>query len=272
VKVPALAAKLADTVPEATLTDGGTVSARALLESKTVTPPRFAALDRVTVQIDEPPTPRLAGAQDNWLTVVGASNETYAVSEIPFNVPVIPAVRFTGIVPAVATKLAEVIPAGTVSGVGTNNSPVELVRATLAPPAGAAWFSVAVQVVEPPVLRKDGLQESPLRYADGIVMVPPIPAAVRGPPAGVAAATLVTPTVVEDADGVITTVIAATMPSCIVLSLAPPSRQVSAPELAAQVMVLPAAVALAPGAAAIDATFPGEYVRVHCSAAGEFPP
>lgn len=55
INVPAVAVKVAEVAPDATVTEAGTVSAPTLLESATVIPPDPAALDRVTVQVDVPP-------------------------------------------------------------------------------------------------------------------------------------------------------------------------------------------------------------------------
>ena len=48
----------------------------------------------------------------------------------------------------VALKVADVAAAATVTDAGTVNVELVLVRAMLAPPAGAGWVRVTVQVVE----------------------------------------------------------------------------------------------------------------------------
>ena len=63
--VPALTAKLAALEPAATVTDDGTVSAAALLDSATVTPFEPAKLDSVTAHADVAPDVTLVGAQDS---------------------------------------------------------------------------------------------------------------------------------------------------------------------------------------------------------------
>ena len=78
-----MAVKFAEVAPDATFTDAGTVNAAALLESVTVMPPEPAACERVTVQADVPPEPRLVGLHDTWLTVVAATSEIDAVRELP---------------------------------------------------------------------------------------------------------------------------------------------------------------------------------------------
>ena len=81
--VPAVAVKLAEVAPAATVADAGTVRAAALLDSVTVMPPDPAACDSVTVQDDVPPEFRLVGLQATRLTVVGATSEIDAVCELP---------------------------------------------------------------------------------------------------------------------------------------------------------------------------------------------
>ena len=80
--VPAVAVKLAEVAPDATVTDGGTLSVPTLLDSGTTAPPAPAALDNVTVQPDTPPDDRLVGAQLNPLTTVGATSEMVACCEV----------------------------------------------------------------------------------------------------------------------------------------------------------------------------------------------
>jgi hypothetical protein len=72
------------------------------------------------------------------------------------------AVRLLVIEPAVAANEAEVAAAATVTDVGTLRSPALLERETKAPPAGAAFDSVTVQVAVVPLLRLDGLHDTEL--------------------------------------------------------------------------------------------------------------
>ena len=81
--VPAMAVKVADVAPDATLTEGGTLSNAVSLESVTVTPPDPAACVNVTVQFVTHPEFRVAGLQDARLTEVAASSEIDAVWELP---------------------------------------------------------------------------------------------------------------------------------------------------------------------------------------------
>jgi hypothetical protein len=83
VTVPAVAVKLAEVAPDATVTEAGTVSAALLLERVTVIPPEPAACDSVTAHADVPPELRLVGEQDTALTTVGAVSVIEAVFEPP---------------------------------------------------------------------------------------------------------------------------------------------------------------------------------------------
>jgi hypothetical protein len=68
--VPAVAENVAVVLPDPTATEAGTVNATALLASVTVAPPVF---DTVTVQVDEPPVLRDAGAQLSALRMGGGA-------------------------------------------------------------------------------------------------------------------------------------------------------------------------------------------------------
>jgi hypothetical protein len=90
--VPAAAVKVVEVLPEATVTEAGTLSAPALLDKLTAAPPVPAAFDSVTVQVELPPVPKLVGLQDNPLTSTGATSEMVAVCVLPFSVAVTVAV------------------------------------------------------------------------------------------------------------------------------------------------------------------------------------
>lgn len=66
--VPEVAVNVAVLVPPAMLADAGTVRAELLFESETTTPPEGAAVEIVTVQVEAPLLPKLAGTQDRLLT------------------------------------------------------------------------------------------------------------------------------------------------------------------------------------------------------------
>ena len=75
--VPAVAWNVAVVLPDATVTEAGTVSDATLADSATVTPP---LPDTVTVQVDEPPELRDAGAQ---LSAVGVGDEAATTVTVP---------------------------------------------------------------------------------------------------------------------------------------------------------------------------------------------
>jgi hypothetical protein len=78
--VPAVAVNVVVVLPDATVTDDGTVNAAALSESVTVAPPVF---DAVTVQVELAPDPRLVGLHCSDETVTGATTVSVAVCVVP---------------------------------------------------------------------------------------------------------------------------------------------------------------------------------------------
>ena len=98
--------------------------------------------------------------------------------------------------PAVAVKVAEVCPAGTVTEPGTVKEPRFELRLTTAPPDPAAALSAAVQVADPADASEAGLQTTELMVAGGgpeeTVRVPPVVETVSGSPAALTPTPLVT--------------------------------------------------------------------------------
>ncbi len=137
VTVEAVAEKLAEVEPAATVTEAGTESRVLLSESVTRAPPVGAARLSVTVQVLEVLEVRVVGVQVSAVGSVGAMRPTEAFSELPGSVAVPLAVLSAVIVKAVAVKAAEEVPAVTVTEVGTVNNALFLDRATEVPPAGA---------------------------------------------------------------------------------------------------------------------------------------
>ena len=219
--VPAVAVKVAVVLAAATVTEAGTVNAAALSDSVTAAPPVF---DTVTVHVELPPDPRLAGVHVSPLTTTGATSEIAAVCVLPFKVAVMIAVWLLAIVPAVAVKVAVVLAAATVTEAGTVNAAALSDSVTVAPPV---FDTVTVQVDVPPVLRDAGVQLSALRVGGGGGNVPMPPTPLMGsvvPPAVVpnVFATLI---VVLATPGAIVTLTTATTPFCITPVLTPYSRQ-----------------------------------------------
>jgi hypothetical protein len=160
VTVPAAATKFAELLPAVTVTEGGTVSVVVLLASVATAPPGPAALDRVTVQVALPPWLTPVGAQESRMMLGGITREIVAGCEEPLSVAVMAAVWSLEIVPAVAVKLAELLPDATVTDAGTVRVPRLLDRPTRAPPAPAGLVRVMVQVELAPVPKVAGLHES----------------------------------------------------------------------------------------------------------------
>jgi hypothetical protein len=157
------------------------------------------------------------------------------------------AVWSRAIVPAVAVKLAVVLPlvsvteAGTVSAAASLDSEIEVATAT-------AWFMVTVQFDDWEPLNDVGLQLSALSCGQTAVTMPPEPLIGRDVPLAEAPSVLVTPIVVLLTVGASVTVTAATTPFCITVELSPAIMQGTDPALGLQVSDLPAFVALVPAA------------------------
>ena len=141
------------------------------------------------------------------------------------------------IVPAVAAKVVEVRPPGTVTDAGTVRAAELLDSETPTPPDGAAWFSDTVQVEVPPVLNAPGMQESPASVGPELmlaVIVPPVPLVGIAVPLGEAPSVLVTAMAVDGTLEAIVTVTEATEPLEITVSLSPTTRQAYEPTRPAQ--------------------------------------
>ena len=83
--VPAVAVNVAVVLPAPTVTEAGTVNEAALLERLTVAPP---VLDTVTVHVEFPPDPRLAGRHVKPLSLTGATSAIVAARVLPLSVAV----------------------------------------------------------------------------------------------------------------------------------------------------------------------------------------
>jgi len=87
--VPAVAVKAAVMLPDPTVAVPGTVSTAALLDSVTVAP---LGLDTVTMHVELPPDPRVAGLHVRPLRTVAVASVIVAVCVLPFSVAVMVAV------------------------------------------------------------------------------------------------------------------------------------------------------------------------------------
>jgi hypothetical protein len=68
-------------------------------------------------------------------------------------------------------KVADVAPAGTVTDAGTVRAELVLVKVTIAPPVGAAWLRVTVQVLEETGPRLIELQTTEETSADAARLI-----------------------------------------------------------------------------------------------------
>jgi len=132
------------------------------------------------------------------------------------------AVWLLAINPAVAEKIAVVLPAATVTEAGTVNAAALLDSVTATPPAGAGAPSEAAHVDDPPGLRDAGAQLSALREGSGGGAGTTMPS--RFPPGSAPnmLVTLIAELVAPDASVTLTT---ATTPFCITVVFMPASRQ-----------------------------------------------
>jgi hypothetical protein len=98
------------------------------------------------------PTGSVVGVQLNEESVTDAETRLIeAVTVVPFQAALRFAVCPAVILPAVAAKVTEARPAGTVTeGAGTGSSALLPLRLTTMPPAGAAFDRLTVQLVEAP--------------------------------------------------------------------------------------------------------------------------
>jgi hypothetical protein len=87
--VPAVAVNVAVVLAAPTVTEAGTVSVEALLDSATVAAPVF---DSVTVQVEVPPDPRLFGLHVRPLSATGPTSEIVVVRVLVPSVAVMVAV------------------------------------------------------------------------------------------------------------------------------------------------------------------------------------
>jgi hypothetical protein len=181
VTVTAVAVKVAEEAPEATVTVAGTPTTAELLEVRaTEAPPLGAAAERFTVQVVEPALASEADAQERLETVARAGwTVTVADFEELLKVAVMVADWLEVTVEAVAVKVAEEAPAAAVTLAGTRTAELLEVRATEAPPLGAAAERFTVQVVEPALVSELAAQErlETVTGAEGMVTVtvPPVP-------------------------------------------------------------------------------------------------
>jgi hypothetical protein len=122
------------------------VSVALLSDSETVAPPAGAALFRVMVQVLEALGAKVVGLQAREETSTGATRLTVALAELLLYVAVTVALWSLATLAVVALNVAEVEPAATVTEAGTVSTVLVFVILTAAPPVGAAFVNVTVQV------------------------------------------------------------------------------------------------------------------------------
>jgi hypothetical protein len=158
--VAVVTVKVPEVEAAATVTDAGTVSLELVFDKVTLAPPVGAAWVRVTVQVLDEFGPRLAALHDNAETKTGATRLTVVLAELLLYVAVIVALELLLTVPVVTVKVPEVAAAATVTEAGTVNVVLVFDKVTLAPPVGAAWVRVTVQVLDEVGPRLLGLHDS----------------------------------------------------------------------------------------------------------------
>jgi hypothetical protein len=83
VTVPAIAVKTAELLPADTVTEAGSDSIPLLLDRAATAPPGPAARDRIAVQVELAPVPRVDGLHESAETSVVEASEMEAVCELP---------------------------------------------------------------------------------------------------------------------------------------------------------------------------------------------
>jgi hypothetical protein len=145
-KLLVVALNVAEVDVAATVAEVGVVSAALSSDKATVTPPAGAALVRVMEHVLEALGARVVGLQVSAETSTGATRLTVALAELLLYVALTVAFWSLAMPAVVVLNVAEVKPAATVTEAGTVSMLLVFVSDTAAPPAGAAFVSVTVQV------------------------------------------------------------------------------------------------------------------------------
>jgi hypothetical protein len=159
VKVLVAALNVTEVEPAATVTEAGTVSAVLVLVSATAAPPVGAAAVNVTVHIPDAIGPKLAGHANEEICTE-EPRPIVTLWELPLYVAVMVEFRPLRMATVVALNVAEVAPAATVIEAGSVSTRLVLESVTIAPPLGAAFVKVTVQVLKESGPRLVGLQVS----------------------------------------------------------------------------------------------------------------
>lgn len=221
VTVPAVAVKVTDVPFTGTVTVAGTVSAALFEERPIVLPPEGAASFRVAVQDVVAPEFTLVGLQTRVDTTAGSIRLTVVICKLPFRVAVMVALWLFGSAPAVAIKLTELAPDGTVTDEGIVSSGLLSDSATVVPEV-AIWLKPTVHVVDAPAVTVPGLQLNDVRLSCTTgVIVPPVAVVGIALPAAEVLNALVTLMVVPVVVGESVTVTTATTPLGMMLAFSP---------------------------------------------------
>jgi len=223
----AVAEKVVAVAPAGTVTVAGMINEALVSDSMRTLPPDGAGWFKVTVQMLLAGGVIVPGLQARAETATAAVRLKVALWEAPLRVAVTVAVWLVVIVPAVAVKVADVPLAGTVTHAGTVSAKPLPESATILPPAGAAWLSVTVQVVDAPEANVPGLQINEVRLnVPPTAIVPPVAVVGMAVAAADALSALVTLMAVPDVAGDSVAVTTATTPFWMTFAFSPVTRQV----------------------------------------------
>jgi hypothetical protein len=154
---PAVAVNVVADAPAGTDADAGTASAPALLVNETAKPPAGAGLVNPSVQLTFPPGLTAARLHESVDKTGGTDTLKVPATQVPLSSAMTVALESAAAAPAVASKLPEMLPAGTTTVAGTVTAP-DALRATVAPAAGTVAESVTAQALDAPGLSVCGLQ------------------------------------------------------------------------------------------------------------------
>lgn len=145
-----------------TVNEAGTVKLALLLVSAITNPPVGAAALSVIEQTLVPGPVNVAGLHVRPLTVTLALRLRVELTAKPFAAAVIVAAPLVEIIPAVAEKLALLLPAGTMTDAGVVIKALLSEILTAVPPEGATLLKVTVQLLTLRDVRAEELQANPI--------------------------------------------------------------------------------------------------------------
>lgn len=172
---------VADSCPAITVTDAGTTAVVLLDASVTTVPPAGATPFNVTVNIDVVPPLTVRGLNP-MAAMAGAVTDTFAFTDAPPAVAVIVNAVVTATDTDVATNVAVVAPAATVTVGGTTMAAFDDANVTTNPPAGAGPPIVTVPVTDAPPTTAIGVTASAVTLC---VVTTSVALRLRPPPAAV---------------------------------------------------------------------------------------